>query len=80
MKQGKHKLDAHYLGRLHKDVEYELSKVKFSKKQRTELVPTTEVKQSKKKRKAIKRLNDKRKEKRLHAIEDKSLFWRIAIG
>ncbi|CAH8571663.1 unnamed protein product [Schistosoma rodhaini] len=69
LKQGKHESDAHYLGRLHKEVEDELSKVEFSKKQRTELVPITEVKPSKKKCKAIKRLNDKRKEKRLHAVE-----------
>ncbi|CAH8571649.1 unnamed protein product [Schistosoma rodhaini] len=67
--KGKHESDAHYLGRLHKEVEDELSKVEFSKKQRTELVPITEVKPSKKKCKAIKRLNDKRKEKRLHAVE-----------
>ncbi|CAH8559099.1 unnamed protein product [Schistosoma bovis] len=69
LKQGKHESDAHYLGRLHKEVEDELNKVEFSKKQRTELIPITEVKQSKKKRKAIKRLNEKRKEKRLRTIE-----------
>ncbi|CAH8506247.1 unnamed protein product [Schistosoma turkestanicum] len=69
LKQGKHESDAHYLGRLHKEVEDELNKVAFSKKQHTELIPVTEMKKSKKKRKAIKRLNEKRKEKRLHAME-----------
>ncbi|VDP57685.1 unnamed protein product [Schistosoma mattheei] len=34
LKQGKHESDAHYLGRLHKEVEDELNKVEFSKKQR----------------------------------------------
>ncbi|KAH8876393.1 hypothetical protein EWB00_008929 [Schistosoma japonicum] len=69
LKQGKHESDAHYLGRLHKEVEDELNKVQFSRKQGTELVTATQVQKSKKKRKAVKRLNDKRKVKRLHAIE-----------
>lgn len=38
LKQGKHESDAHYLGRLHKEVEDELNKVEFSKKQRVILI------------------------------------------
>ncbi|CAH8559848.1 unnamed protein product [Heterobilharzia americana] len=67
-KQGKYESDAHFLGRVHREVEDELHKVEFSKKQRTELI-TTEVKKSRKKRKAVKRLNEKQKVKRLYAIE-----------
>ncbi|CAH8534310.1 unnamed protein product [Heterobilharzia americana] len=66
--KGKYESDAHFLGRVHREVEDELHKVEFSKKQRTELI-TTEVKKSRKKRKAVKRLNEKQKVKRLYAIE-----------
>ncbi|KAK4471499.1 hypothetical protein MN116_004922 [Schistosoma mekongi] len=69
LKQGKHESDAHFLGRLHKEVEDELNKVQFSRKQGTELVTATHVQKSKKKRKAVKRLNERRKVRRLHAIE-----------
>ncbi|CAH8867365.1 unnamed protein product [Trichobilharzia szidati] len=68
LKQGKYESDAHYLGRVHKEVEDELNRVEFARKQKAELI-TTEVKKSKKKKKAVRRLNEKQKVKRLHAIE-----------
>ncbi|CAL8069931.1 unnamed protein product [Calicophoron daubneyi] len=67
-KQGKHEPDKVYLERVNKEVEDELAKLKFAKTQKTQLITEGSVK-SKKKRKSLKRLSEKRRTKRLYNLD-----------
>ncbi|CAI2736945.1 unnamed protein product [Dicrocoelium dendriticum] len=70
-KQGKHESDAHYIGRVHREVEEELAKVQFAKAQKTRLILDKPVK-TKKKVKSIKRLRERKKAKQARALEKRS--------
>ncbi|KER33546.1 hypothetical protein T265_12594, partial [Opisthorchis viverrini] len=67
-KQGKHESDAHYIGRVHKEVADEMARLQFAKTQKTEIL-LTEPRKGKKQIKSIERLREKKYNKKLHALE-----------
>ncbi|KAG5446563.1 hypothetical protein CSKR_111599 [Clonorchis sinensis] len=67
-KQGKHESDAHYIGRVHKEVADEMARLQFAKTQKTQIL-LTEPRKGKKQLKSIERLREKKYNKKLHAVE-----------
>ncbi|KAA3676037.1 uncharacterized protein DEA37_0004338 [Paragonimus westermani] len=67
-KQGKNESDAHYLERVHKEVEDEMTKIQFAKEHKTHIVLDQNLK-SRKKAKSVKRLAEKKKVKKLFAAD-----------
>ncbi|KAF8572380.1 Coiled coil domain containing protein [Paragonimus westermani] len=67
-KQGKNESDAHYLERVHKEVEDEMTRIQFAKEHKTHIVLDQNLK-SRKKTKSVKRLAEKKKMKKLFAAD-----------
>ncbi|KAF5397263.1 Coiled coil domain containing protein, partial [Paragonimus heterotremus] len=67
-KQGKNESDAHYLERVHREVEDEMTKIQFAKEHKTHLVLDQKLKSSKKV-KSIRRLAERKKVKKLRAVD-----------
>ncbi|KAF7249190.1 hypothetical protein EG68_09694 [Paragonimus skrjabini miyazakii] len=67
-KQGKNESDAHYLERVHKEVEDEMTKIQFAKEHKTRLILDQKLKSSKKV-KSVKRLAERKKVKKLRAAD-----------
>ncbi|KAA0197044.1 hypothetical protein FBUS_01202 [Fasciolopsis buskii] len=74
-KQGKHESDSHYIARLHKEVEDEMAKIEFARKQKVTELIEKEIVKSRKKQKALLRLKARKERRQKLAAEKKITGW-----